>query len=107
LTGQKLSAQQALEYGAVNEVLPKAALMDRAWELARYLALRPPITLRSTRSVLIHELKRDYVNNHEFGQFQELLAMRNFFTWRGGKEPLDRPWNDDPWAGTIVPAEAE
>jgi enoyl-CoA hydratase/carnithine racemase len=97
LTGQKLSAQQALEYGAVNEVLPKADLMDRAWELARYLALRPPITLRSTRSVLIHEFKRDYVNNHEFGQFQELLGMRNFFTWRGGKQPLDRPWNDNPW----------
>ena len=38
LMGQKLSAQELLECGAVNEVLPKEQLMDRAWEVARYLA---------------------------------------------------------------------
>src|SRR4030095_9653740 len=42
LTGKKLSAQEALEWGAVNEVLPKERLLDRAWELARELAKRPP-----------------------------------------------------------------
>ena len=72
--------------------------MERAWELARYLTLRPPLTLRLTRSILVQELKRATVNDHSFGQYQELFAMRNFFSWRGGKEPLDRPWNQDPWA---------
>ena len=99
LTGQKLSAQQALEYGAVNEVLPKDKLMDRAWELARYLAMRPPLTLRLTRSILVQELKRSAVNNLAVGVYQELYGMRNFLSWRGGQEPLDRPWNDDPWGG--------
>lgn len=98
LTGQKLSAQEAFEYGAVNEVLPRDQLMDRAWELARYLTLRPPLTLRLTRSILVQELKRATVNDHSFGQYQELFGMRNFFSWRGGKEPLDRPWDQDPWA---------
>ncbi len=31
LTGQKLSAQELFDYGAVNEVLPKDLLMDRVW----------------------------------------------------------------------------
>ena len=97
LTGQKLSAQQAMEYGAVNEVLPKDQLMARAWELAHELALRPPLTLRLTRSVLVQELKRAAVNDLASAQFQELYGMRSFFSYRGGKEPLDRAWNDDPW----------
>jgi enoyl-CoA hydratase/carnithine racemase len=103
LTGQKLSAREAFEYGAVNEVLPRDQLMDRAWELARYLAMSPPLTLRLTRSILVHELRRASVNDHAFGQYQELFGMRNFFSWRGGKEPLDRPWDQDPWADYMGP----
>jgi enoyl-CoA hydratase/carnithine racemase len=103
LTGQKLSAQQLLEYGAVNEVLPKDRLMDRAWELARYLAMRPPLTLRLTRAVLVQEFKRAAVNDLAAAQYQELYAMRNFFSYRGGKDPLDRAWNDDPWADWAPP----
>ncbi|HEY7106152.1 MAG TPA: enoyl-CoA hydratase/isomerase family protein [Acidimicrobiia bacterium] len=98
LTGQKLTAQQLLEYGAVNEVLPREHLMDRAWELAHILAMRPPLTLRLTRSVLVQEFKRAAVNDLAAAQYQELYAMRNFFSYRGGKDPLDRAWNDDPWA---------
>jgi hypothetical protein len=60
--------------------------------------MRPPLTLRLTRSVLVQEFKRAAVNDLAFGQFQELYAMRNFFSYRGGKDPLDRAWNDDPWA---------
>ena len=37
---------------------PRDQLLDRAWELARYLALRPPLTLRLTRSILVQELRR-------------------------------------------------
>ena len=97
LTGQKLSAQRAMEYGAVNEVLPREELLDRAWELAHQLAMRPPLTLRLTRSILVQELKRAAVNDLASAQFQELFGMRNFFSYRGGKSPLDRPWNADPW----------
>jgi enoyl-CoA hydratase/carnithine racemase len=100
LTGQKLSAQQAMDYGAVNEVVPRAQLMDRAWELAHYLAMRPPLTLRLTRSILIQQLKRAAVDDLAFAQYQELFGMRNFFSYRGGKDPLDRPWNDDPWGAS-------
>jgi enoyl-CoA hydratase/carnithine racemase len=98
LMGQKLSAQELLECGAVNEVLPKEKLMARAWEIASYLAMRPPLTLRMTRSVLVQDFKRAALNDLALGQFQELYAMRNFFSYRGGQEPLDRPWDDGPWS---------
>lgn len=35
LTGMTLTAQQALEWGAVPEVLPEDKVLDRAWDLAR------------------------------------------------------------------------
>src|SRR5437763_777936 len=58
LTGQTLSARQALELGLVNEVLPGAALLPRAWELAEQLARQPLLTLRYSRVVLTLQLKR-------------------------------------------------
>ena len=58
LTGQKLSANQALELGAVNEVLPKEKLLGRAWELAEQLAEKPTLILRYSRVALTLHLKR-------------------------------------------------
>ena len=57
LTGQKLSAQEALKLGLVNEVLPRDNLLPRAWELAEQLAQKPLLTLRYTRVVLTQRLK--------------------------------------------------
>jgi enoyl-CoA hydratase/carnithine racemase len=37
LSGKKLSAAEAKDYGAVNEVVDREALLPRAWELARHL----------------------------------------------------------------------
>ncbi|HEY7105822.1 MAG TPA: enoyl-CoA hydratase/isomerase family protein [Acidimicrobiia bacterium] len=98
LTGQKLTAQEAMAYGAVNEVVPRDGLLARAWELARELALRPPLTLRLTRSVLVQELRRAAADDLALGVYEELYAMRNFLSWRRGNEPLDRPWDQEPWS---------
>jgi len=58
LTGQQLTAQEALELGVVNEVLPRDKLMPRAKELAEQLAALPPLTARYARVVLTQRLKR-------------------------------------------------
>ena len=98
LTGKKLSAQEALEWGAVNEVLPKGQLLDRAWELARELAKRPPLVLRYTRMLLTQDLKRAFLDELAHGLARETYAQRQFFPIGGGMTPLDRPWDQNPWS---------
>jgi len=98
LTGKKLSAQEALEWGAVNEVLPKDKLLDRAWELAHELIKRPPLVLRYTRQLFTQNLKRVYVDELGHGLARETYAQQEFFPFGGGMEPLDRPYDAEPWA---------
>jgi enoyl-CoA hydratase/carnithine racemase len=98
LMGQKITAQMAHEWGAVNEVLPKAELMDRAWEIARSLLRFSPIVLRHTRRTFVQEFKRAAVNDLGYAQSMELLGMTQFTPYGGGMKPLDRAWNDrDLW----------
>lgn len=59
LMHQQLTAQEALELGVVNEVVPAAEVSARAWGIARELAERPLPLLRYTREVLnLHERER-------------------------------------------------
>ncbi|GGU97640.1 crotonase [Actinomadura cremea] len=97
LTGKKLSAAEALDWGAVNEVLPKDQVLDRAWALARELVRKPPLVLRYTRQLFTQNLKRAYLDELGHGLARETYAQQEFFPFGGGMEPLDRPWNDKPW----------
>jgi enoyl-CoA hydratase/carnithine racemase len=75
LTGQKLSAQQALELGVVSEVLPADELMPRARQLARQLAALPRRQLRHTRTVLVRHIRRRLREDLDIGLAVEALAM--------------------------------
>jgi enoyl-CoA hydratase/carnithine racemase len=98
LTGYKLTANEAREWGVVHEVLPKDKLLDRAWEIGRDLAMRPPIVLRNTRHLLVQNLKRAFLNDLDHGLQAELWAQRQFFPFGAGMQPLDRPWDQKPWS---------
>jgi enoyl-CoA hydratase/carnithine racemase len=98
LTGRKLPAREALEWGAVAEVLPKERLLDRAWELARELAKRPPLALRYTRLLFTQDLKRAFLDELAHGLARETYAQRQFFPVGGGMAPLDRKWDEEPWS---------
>ena len=51
-TGEALSAQQALAWGLVSRVVPHAALMHEAMDLARRIAANPGNVLRMTKRLL-------------------------------------------------------
>ena len=91
LMGQKITAQQAYDWGAVNEVVPNDKLLDRAWEIAHYLVRFSPVTLRNTRRTFVQELKRAAVNDLALGQNMELLGMTSIhpdpLLWDGGVLP--------------------
>lgn len=57
LTGQIIGAEEALQLGLVNEVMPRADCLPRAWELARELAKKPDLLLRYTRMTITQPLK--------------------------------------------------
>jgi enoyl-CoA hydratase/carnithine racemase len=67
LSGQKLSAAEAKDYGAVNEVVGREALLPRAWELARHLKKQNPLTLRYTRMALSTRFRRRLQESLSYG----------------------------------------
>ena len=58
LTGEKLPATKAKEYGAVNEILTRSDLLPRAWEIARQMNKQSPLTLRYARMALSQQFRR-------------------------------------------------
>jgi enoyl-CoA hydratase/carnithine racemase len=58
LTGQTVTAQEALDLGLVNEVMPREALLGRAREHAAKLSRQNPLVIRYTRRLFTHPLKR-------------------------------------------------
>lgn len=74
LTGQRIDAQTALQWGLVNEVLPREKLLPRAWELARTLTRQSALALRYTRASFTHTIRQLLVANHGYGLMLEGMA---------------------------------
>ena len=83
LTGQTLSAQEALDLGVVNEVLEPDQLLDRAYELARSIAALNPLTARYTRVALTQRYKRLIDEGLGYGLALEGLAALDNVRLRG------------------------
>ena len=52
LTGEAISARKALEWGMVNEVLPREQLIDRAYAIADHIMTQPRTVRRLTTQIV-------------------------------------------------------
>jgi enoyl-CoA hydratase/carnithine racemase len=53
LTGRRIKAQEALDLGIVNRVVPAQGWLDAAIELAEVVALRPPLAVRLGKQAVL------------------------------------------------------
>jgi enoyl-CoA hydratase/carnithine racemase len=67
LTGQAIDARTALEYGMVNEILPREKLLDRAWQLADHIMTQPRTTRRLTTQIIRRPWRQRISNDLDGG----------------------------------------
>ncbi|OCX64452.1 enoyl-CoA hydratase [Thioclava sp. SK-1] len=53
LTGEPISAAQALSAGMINHIVPAPQLLDRAWELARRIAANGPVAVQEVKRTVL------------------------------------------------------
>ena len=64
MTGRWFDAAEAHRWGLVNEIVPAADLMARAWEMAKLLASGPP---------LVYAAIKEIVREAEDAKFQDMM----------------------------------
>jgi enoyl-CoA hydratase/carnithine racemase len=67
LTGQAISPQMALDWGMVNEVLPRDQLIARAYKIADHIMTQPRTTRRLTTQIVRRPWKQRIVNDLDGG----------------------------------------
>jgi enoyl-CoA hydratase/carnithine racemase len=67
LTGEAITAQQALEWGMVNEVVPRDQLISRAYEIADHIMTQPRTVRRLTTQIVRRPWKQRIVNDLDGG----------------------------------------
>jgi len=79
LTGQRLSAAEALRLGVVNEVLPADKVLPRAKELAKLILEKPPLTVRYARTLLTQGIKKLMLEHLSHGLALQGLAANEYW----------------------------
>jgi enoyl-CoA hydratase/carnithine racemase len=67
LTGEAISAEQALEWGMVNEVAPRSDLIARAYAIADHIMTQPRTVRRLTTQIVRRPWKQRVVNDLDGG----------------------------------------
>ena len=67
LTGEAITAQKALEYGMVNEVVPRGKEIERAYEIADHIMTQPRTTRRLTTQIVRRPWKQAVVDSLDGG----------------------------------------
>ncbi len=67
LTGEAIDAQTALDYGMVNEVVPRDSLVERAYAIADHIMTQPRTTRRLATQIVRRPWKQRIVNDLDGG----------------------------------------
>ena len=67
LTGEAISARQALEWGLVNEVVPREKLIERAYTIAGHIMTQPRTTRRLTTQIIRRPWKQRITSDLDGG----------------------------------------
>ena len=73
-TGQRIDARLALEYGLVNEALPRDQLLARAWALADHIMAQPRVTRRLTTQIVRRPWRQRITDDLDGGFGIQMLA---------------------------------
>jgi enoyl-CoA hydratase/carnithine racemase len=74
LTGEAIDAKKALEYGMVNEVVPRAKLVERAYQLADHIMTQPRTTRRLTTQIVRRPWRQRITNDLDGGFGIQMFA---------------------------------
>lgn len=79
-TGRTLSAEESLELGLINEVVPADQLMDRAKEMAGEIAANAPLAVRAIKRMMRAAETETFEQNvhHVFLQLLPLFRTQDF-----------------------------
>ena len=83
LTGRWLEVEEANRWGFVNEIVPAAELMERAWDVARLIESGPPLVYAAIKEVVreaedmqfLPALKK--ITGREFGTVDTLYSSED------------------------------
>lgn len=84
LTGDMISAQQALDWGMVNKVVPQAELAQAAQEWAARFAAGPPVVFALAKRAIYQNMERDLTAALEY----EAYAQRVVWTTEDAAEGI-------------------
>jgi len=73
-TGKDIDAKMALELGMVNEIVPREQLLERAWEIARYIMAHPRYMRYVTHAQLMRPWKKALVEDQDMHTFSMTYA---------------------------------
>lgn len=90
-TGRRLPAQEALQWGMVNRVVPRASLEEETMALARHIAKAPPFALKLTKRSIHRALDMQgwrtslqaHFDTHELSHFTDEFRERRANGRRG------------------------
>ena len=74
LTGEAITAQKALEYGLVNEVVPRDQLIARGYQIADHIMSQPRVTRRLTTQIVRRPWKKRITDDLDGGFGIQMFA---------------------------------